>query len=64
MILWRLSTEPIIVNESNALKGFMMQVLSANDAKTQLGNMLMKVQRALDQINKNSKPLAVVISVE
>jgi prevent-host-death family protein len=64
VILWRLSTEPIIVNESNALKGFMMQVLSANDAKTQLGNMLMKVQRALDQINKNSKPLAVVISVE
>jgi prevent-host-death family protein len=64
VILWRLSTEPIIVNESNDLKGFMMQVLSANDAKTQLGNMLMKVQRALDQINKNSKPLAVVISVE
>ncbi|WP_245597685.1 type II toxin-antitoxin system Phd/YefM family antitoxin [Psychromonas aquimarina] len=41
-----------------------MQALSANDAKTQFGNMLMKVQRAPIQINKNGKPVAVVISVD
>lgn len=41
-----------------------MQTLSANDAKTQFGDMLMKVQRAPIQINKNGKPVAVVISVE
>ncbi len=41
-----------------------MQALSANDAKTQFGDMLMKVQRAPVQINKNGKPVAVVISVE
>ena len=52
------------MNESNDLEGFIMQVLSANDAKTQFGDMLMKVQRAPIQINKNGKPVAVVISVE
>ena len=41
-----------------------MEALSANDAKTQFGEMLMKVQRAPVQINKNGKPVAVVISVE
>ncbi len=41
-----------------------MQALSANDAKTQFGDMLMKVQRAPIQINKNGKPVAVVISIE
>ena len=41
-----------------------MLALSANDAKTQFGDMLMKVQRAPIQINKNGKPVAVVISVD
>ncbi|MEY8214856.1 MAG: type II toxin-antitoxin system Phd/YefM family antitoxin [Colwellia sp.] len=41
-----------------------MLALSANDAKTQFGDMLMKVQRAPVQINKNGKPVAVVISVD
>ena len=41
-----------------------MLTLSANDAKTQFGDMLMKVQRAPIQINKNGKPVAVVISVD
>ena len=41
-----------------------MQALSANDAKTQFGDMLMKVQRAPIQINKNGKPVAVVISID
>ena len=41
-----------------------MQALSANEAKTPFGDMLMKVQRAPIQIKKNGKPVAVVISVE
>ena len=41
-----------------------MQTLSANDAKTQFGDLLLKVQRAPIQINKNGKPVAVVISVD
>jgi len=39
-----------------------MEVLSANKAKTQFGDMLMKAQRAPVQISKNGKPVAVVIS--
>ena len=41
-----------------------MLALSANDAKTQFGDMLMKVHRAPIQINKNGKPVAVVLSVD
>jgi prevent-host-death family protein len=41
-----------------------MRAMTANDAKTQFGDMLMKVQRAPVQINKNGKPVAVVVSVE
>jgi len=41
-----------------------MDVLSANEAKTQFGDMLLKAQRAPVQINKNGKPVAVVISME
>ena len=41
-----------------------MLTLSANDAKTQFGDMLMKAQRAPIQINKNGKPIAVVISAD
>lgn len=41
-----------------------METLSANDAKTQFGDMLLKAQRAPIQINKNGKPVAVVISVD
>ncbi|QDO84068.1 type II toxin-antitoxin system Phd/YefM family antitoxin [Shewanella psychropiezotolerans] len=41
-----------------------MQALSANEAKTHFGNMLMKAQRSPIQINKNGKPVAVVISVD
>ena len=41
-----------------------MEALSANEAKTQFGDMLMKAQRAPIQINRNGKPVAVVISVE
>jgi len=41
-----------------------MDALSANEAKTHFGDMLLKAQRAPIQINKNGKPVAVVISVE
>ena len=42
----------------------MMEALSANEAKTQFGDMLLKAQRAPVQINKNGKPVAVVISMD
>jgi prevent-host-death family protein len=41
-----------------------MQSISANEAKTQFGDMLLRAQRAPVQINKNGKPVAVVISVD
>jgi prevent-host-death family protein len=41
-----------------------MDTLSANEAKTHFGNMLLRAQRAPIQINKNGKPVAVVISTE
>lgn len=41
-----------------------MDTLSANDAKTQFGDLLLRAQRAPVQINKNGKPVAVVISFD
>jgi prevent-host-death family protein len=41
-----------------------MDTLSANEAKTQFGDLLLKAQRAPVQINKNGKPVAVVISFD
>ena len=41
-----------------------MKALTANEAKTQFGDMLMSVQRAPVQISKNGKPVAVMVSVE
>ena len=41
-----------------------MDSLSANEAKTQFGDMLLKAQRAPVQINRNGKPVAVVISMD
>ena len=41
-----------------------MDTLSANEAKTHFGDMLLKAQRAPVQINKNGKPVAVVISMD
>ncbi len=35
-----------------------MKTLTANDAKTQFGDLLLKVQRAPIQINKNGKAVA------
>jgi len=40
-----------------------MESLSANEAKTQFGDLLLKAQQAPIQINKNGKPVAVVISI-
>ncbi|WP_409524318.1 type II toxin-antitoxin system Phd/YefM family antitoxin [Nitrincola sp. MINF-07-Sa-05] len=41
-----------------------MDNLSANEAKTHFGSMLMRAQKAPVQINKNGKPVAVVMSAE
>lgn len=41
-----------------------MHTLTANEAKTQFGDMLLKVQREPVQISRNGKPVAVVLSVE
>lgn len=41
-----------------------MNILSANEAKTHFGDMLLKAQREPVQINKNGKPVAVVVSME
>ena len=41
-----------------------MHTLSANEAKIHFGDLLLKVQRAPIQINKNGKAVAIVISVE
>lgn len=41
-----------------------MKSLSANEAKTHFGDMLLKAQRSPLQINKNGKPVAVILSME
>lgn len=41
-----------------------MQTLNANEAKTNFGEMLFKVQKSPIQINKNGKPVAVVQSID
>ncbi len=53
------------MNESNDTKeDTIVEALSANEAKTQFGDLLLKAQRAPVQINKNGKPVAVVISAD
>ncbi|WP_316675284.1 type II toxin-antitoxin system Phd/YefM family antitoxin [uncultured Tolumonas sp.] len=41
-----------------------MNTFTANEAKTHFGELLLNVQRALIQISKNGKPVAVMISVD
>jgi prevent-host-death family protein len=41
-----------------------METLSANEAKTHFGDLLLKVQREPVQINRNGKAVAVVLSLE
>ncbi|WP_067515209.1 type II toxin-antitoxin system Phd/YefM family antitoxin [Endozoicomonas ascidiicola] len=41
-----------------------MRTLTANEAKTHFGDMLLKAQRNPIQINKNGKPVAVIISAD
>jgi prevent-host-death family protein len=53
------------MNESNDIMEYhSMEILSANEAKTQFGDMLLKAQRAPVQINRNGKPVAVIVSVD
>ncbi len=57
--------ESFILNESNDIfEDTFVDALSANEAKTQFGELLLKAQRAPVQINKNGKPVAVVISAD
>jgi prevent-host-death family protein len=41
-----------------------MEKLTANEAKTHFGELLMKAQSAPVQIDKNGKPTAVMISID
>ena len=41
-----------------------MHILTANEAKTQFGDLLLKAQREPVQITRNGKPVAVVVSAE
>ncbi|OOH90681.1 antitoxin [Pasteurellaceae bacterium 15-036681] len=41
-----------------------MNTLSANQAKTNFGSLLFDVQHSPVQINKNGKPVAVVMSID
>ncbi len=53
------------MNESSDIdEDIIVDALSANEAKTQFGELLLKAQRAPVQINKNGKPVAVVISAD
>ncbi len=53
------------MNESNDIsENATMDTLSANEAKTQFGELLLKAQRSPVQINKNGKPVVVVISMD
>ena len=46
------------MNESNDInENTIMDTLSANEAKTQFGDLLLKAQRSPVQINKNGKPV-------
>lgn len=41
-----------------------METLTANQAKTQFGDLLLKVQRSPVEISRNGKPVAVMISAD
>lgn len=41
-----------------------MKSLNANEVKTQFGDVLLQVQREPVQINRNGKPVAVMLSME
>lgn len=65
LVLMTYSIISIIMNEScDMSEKTMMDTLTANEAKTQFGEMLLKAQRAPIQIQKNGKPVAVVVSME
>lgn len=41
-----------------------MKIVNASDAKREFGDLLLKAQQSPVEINKNGKPVAVVVSVE
>ncbi len=40
-----------------------MKIINANDAKREFGEVLLNAQRSPVKINKNGKPVAVVLSI-
>ncbi len=60
----KLSVNSSIMIISNEIIEFFMESLSANEAKTHFGDLLLKVQREPVQINRNGKAVAVVLSVD
>lgn len=53
----------ILINLINLIiLGDFMKTVSASDAKREFGDLLLKAQQAPIEINKNGKPVAVVVS--
>jgi prevent-host-death family protein len=44
------------------VKGFIVEILNASDAKREFGEVLIKAQKEPVGINKNGKPVAVMVS--
>jgi prevent-host-death family protein len=59
-----ISNDSSIINESNDTEALSMKALTANEAKTHFGEMLLNAQRGPVQINKNGKPVAVLVSFD
>jgi prevent-host-death family protein len=60
----KLSLDSSIIIVPNEMIEVFMESLSANEAKTHFGDLLLKVQREPVQINRNGKAVAVVLSVD
>ena len=59
-----ISVDSFILNESFDMETVSMKALTANEAKTHFGEMLLNAQRGPVQINKNGKPVAVLVSFD
>lgn len=60
-----MSFDSIKLSESNDIcETINMYAFFANEAKTHFGDMLLRAQHAPIQINRNGKPVAVVLSID
>jgi len=53
-----------MIKSNEKIKEVEMEALSANEAKTHFGDLLLKVQRQPVQINRNGKAVAIVLSID